>query len=292
MNYALGCDVSHWQGEVNFAKMYDAGARFVFLKASQANWTDGRFAANYAMARKTPLLVGVYHYLDWTAPAVEQARYFAKIVADYPPDLPPVVDYEERKSAPERSKAIAQATAFMAEFENLTGRAMMIYTSPGYWKEFGLGESPFFASRPLWIAHYGVNNPTVPRPWSTWEFWQYTDRGDGRRYGVSSRQIDLNYFNGTEQELFARYGKHEAQQSVGVQQPHPATMVRLRVTVPVLNVRQAPSSSSARVGQLAQGTIVNIEDIHVEGPARVWARHAGGWSAVVYDGNILMREVS
>ena len=38
----------------------------------------------------------------------------------------------------------------------------------------------------------------VPKPWAKteWLLWQFTDNGDGKIYGVESKNIDLNYFNG------------------------------------------------------------------------------------------------
>lgn len=286
MNRASGCDVSHWQGEINFEKMREAGASFVFLKASQATWTDRRFVENYRAARRVGLLVGMYHYLDWSVPAMQQARYFAGLLSDYPPDIEPVVDYEERKNAPSRLAAVSALNIFVQTIEDLAGRVSMIYTSPGYWREYGdTGES--WARYPLWIAHYGAAKPIVPKPWSDWLFWQYTDRGDGKRYGVSSAQIDLNWYNGTVEQLHERYKAND----VIVPQPsQPINAARLQVVVPVLNIRQGPAVSFARIGDLRQGSQVVVEAIKVESARRVWAKHSAGWSAVVYDGNVFMRE--
>jgi hypothetical protein len=44
-------------------------------------------------------------------------------------------------------------------------------------------------------------------PWKsmgkTWTFWQWTSNGDGLAYGAESKSIDLNWFNGTLDELYA-----------------------------------------------------------------------------------------
>ena len=289
-DYTVGCDVSRWQGGIDFARMYQAGARFVFLKASQAIYTDARFIEYYQAARQTPLLIGIYHYLDWTRPAADQARHFAGLINSYPPDLPPVLDYEERNGAPERKSAAQFATEFMFMVENLTGKTMMTYTSPGYWAEYGV-TTAWFADRPLWIAHYGVTRPTVPLPWLLWRFWQYTDRGDGALYGVESKQIDLDYYSGTEQDLLSRYGHSAEPQQPPPQQPPEGNMIRMQVVIPRLNIRNGPAVSFAKTGELHGSDIVSVEAIHVESPTRVWAKHASGWSAVVYDNSMMMREV-
>ncbi len=285
MDRALGCDVSHWQGDVNFDDMRAAGACFVILKASQANWTDRRFAENYQAAKQAGLLVGMYHYLDWSMPAAQQARYFAALVKDYPPDLEPVIDFEERKNAPSRQMAAVALNVFVETIEMLTGKVCMIYTSPGYWNEYG-NPLEVWKKYPLWIAHYGVAKPTVPKPWDNWLFWQYTERGNGKQYGVSSKQIDLNWFNGTAKQLYERYKAND--ESV----LNMDKSIRLQVVVPTLNVRQNPAVSFARVGDLRQGSQVVVEAIKVESASRVWAKHSAGWSAIVYDGNVFMREAT
>lgn len=47
--------------------------------------------------------------------------------------------------------------------------------------------------------------PLIPPIWQDWTYWQFTDDGDGTLFGVESREIDLNYFNGSEAEFLARY---------------------------------------------------------------------------------------
>ncbi|WP_054522187.1 GH25 family lysozyme [Thermanaerothrix daxensis] len=285
---ALGCDVSHWQGEIDFARMKEAGANFVFLKASQAEWTDRRFVVNYQAAKQAGLLVGMYHYLDWTTPADKQARYFAKLIQDYPPDIEPVLDYEERRKAPLQRIAIVAAREFVDIVEENTGRVCMVYTSPGYWHEYG-SDAASWAECPLWIAHYRVSKPIVPAPWKDWLFWQYTDRGDGKQYGVSSAQIDLNWYNGTVDELLARYGRPSPEEQNG--EPARRAPVMLRA-VSRVNIRSGPSTSHAPLGILSSGERIEVIGIKVESAQRVWIRHERGWSAMVYDGLILMQEVS
>jgi hypothetical protein len=47
----------------------------------------------------------------------------------------------------------------------------------------------------LWVADYGVSAPAVPKPWSHWTFWQYTDS-----------PLDEDRFNGTEADLLSYTG--------------------------------------------------------------------------------------
>ena len=53
MTNAIGCDISRWNDAnstpqmVDFEKMKAAGADFVFIKASQANWADEDIIFNW-----------------------------------------------------------------------------------------------------------------------------------------------------------------------------------------------------------------------------------------------------
>jgi len=72
-------------------------------------------------------------------------------------------------------------------------------------------------SHDLWIAHYKVDTlgPEVGYQYFTkaglpkggFRFWQYTDRGDGIAWGCQSKQIDLDYWNGTLTELYDYAGQ-------------------------------------------------------------------------------------
>lgn len=42
----------------------------------------------------------------------------------------------------------------------------------------------------LWLAEYGVGQPQVPAPWTSWTFWQKSDDG-----------LDLDVFNGSAEQL-------------------------------------------------------------------------------------------
>jgi GH25 family lysozyme M1 (1,4-beta-N-acetylmuramidase) len=41
------------------------------------------------------------------------------------------------------------------------------------------------------VAHWGVDEPTLPDPWEDWSIWQYTN--EGRVPGIQGN-VDLNWF--------------------------------------------------------------------------------------------------
>jgi lysozyme len=200
-----GCDISHWDDDlttarkIDFEKMKNGGAHFVFFKATQAKFTDKVFQTSWADA-KGVLPRGVYCYLDYAVSGLEQAKYFVDTVYGKgdDPELPPVCDFESRVNVPQNANA--HLWNWLDYVQQHTGKIPMIYTSPSYWHDFGTPH-PAWKKYGLWIANYMVQAPNVPLPWDSFTFWQYSDKGNGAQYGVESKAIDLDYFNGDETGL-------------------------------------------------------------------------------------------
>ena len=198
----IGTDVSHWQGNIDFRKMKAAGAQFVFMKSSQATWTDQRFVRNWQAAKDAGIFRGAYHFIDWTRTAQQQADHFSNLFAAHGMgDLPPVADFELREGAPSRSLTALFLRVFCERVEANTGRRPIIYTAPYFWREMGNTDA-YWRKYDLWLAHYTTAGaPLSTPPWTAWHFWQYTDRGPGATYGVASASIDLNRWHGTLEQL-------------------------------------------------------------------------------------------
>ncbi len=216
-----GIDISHWQNDkstpqkMNFAKTVQQGAKFVFIKVSERGGIDRDYEYNWKAAKGAGLLRGGYHFLRWDLSGLMQARIFCDVLGDDPGELPPVADYE----APNQGSLYpsnALLEQFLIEVENRIGKRPLIYTSPGFWSTHGRNKvtrtfDQKWSYFPLWIAHYfknfqlGVSQPIIPEPWKsmgkTWTFWQYTANGDGLAYGAESKSIDLNWFNGSLNDL-------------------------------------------------------------------------------------------
>jgi lysozyme len=194
-----GTDISTWQdtelipGEVDFVKMKNAGADFVIFKVSQSTFKDQVFMDSWIDA-KGILPRGGYHWLSWNKTGLEQAKYFCDALSkDMPEILHPVIDFEDRIGVPQNANGhLWNALDYIEDQLHLIG---MIYTSPYYWMEFG-SKDKAWARYPLWIANYYVTKPMIPAPWTNWTMWQYTPKGDGKKYGAESLQIDMDYFNG------------------------------------------------------------------------------------------------
>lgn len=108
-------------------------------------------------------------------------------------ELPPVADFESRSSVPPVPTARIGLQSFLNHVEAVARRVPIIYTAPAYWIEQGSREIKW-KRYPLWIANYNVQAPTVPAPWTSWTFWQYSTTGPGHMFGMESMGLDMDWY--------------------------------------------------------------------------------------------------
>lgn len=218
MNKIILPDVSFYQDNNATARMIDFEAMRlqsfgVFIRAGQNAWVDQDLAENMKRAKEAGLLRGTYWFYDSRVHPVKQAELYISALKGDLGELPLVADFEERYNGP--YKGWKYWYDFLTALQRLApGKRIMIYTAYYYWVEFApsaifnKASLDWFGQFPLWIAGYNTPEPKVPEPWKAqgWEFWQYTDNGDGALYGVESKNIDLNYFRGGMDEFLLKYG--------------------------------------------------------------------------------------
>ena len=209
MAYTLGIDVSRWQDNnstaqrMDFTKSYNNGARFVFIKGSQTNWADEDILFNWKSAKDAGLLRGAYHFLTWDIDPKIQAQYAFSIIKSDPGELPPVCDFEYWGVIP--PNAYDKLWNYLIEMERLCGKKPIIYSNAFFWNQYST-QANVWMNYPLWIASYSdqkymEDNIIRLTPWYEWKFWQYTDKGDGIKFGAESSGLDMNWFNGTLDDL-------------------------------------------------------------------------------------------
>lgn len=201
-----GIDVSRYQGVVNWPEVARAGFAFTYVKASEGLAKADNFDANWQGAKAAGLLRGAYCYLRGDMEPAAQANLFAHVLTGAPLGVPAslepadlclMLDYEDEKHAgPDYP---ARALTFVYQVEKLLGRVPILYTFNDFWRRFRHPEL-VRACPALWIAHYGVQAPTVPADWPTWTFWQQSEQG--RVPGIDAA-VDLDFFNGSLDELVA-----------------------------------------------------------------------------------------
>jgi lysozyme len=196
-----GIDVSYHQHTIDWRRVRKAGVLFAFIRVSDGStFADPMFERNWSKARPTGILRGAYQYFRPDENAVTQADLLIEAIRRDPGELPPVIDVETTggRSPSQIRRAVE---AWIARVRDKLGVEPIIYTGPDFWKTHA-GNADL-TSQPLWVAHYTTGCPTVPAPWKTWTFWQYTERGSVP--GITGH-VDLDVFAGDFKQLedFAR----------------------------------------------------------------------------------------
>jgi len=215
-----GVDVNaRHEDSINWQSVYDAGYRFVFVKATSGDADPQALRNTYLEdqveeAEDEDLAVGVYHfaYAGFGNSATDEAAWFLNEAGDYIREgyLRPALDIEDDEELPEgqrNSSLSAEAlTAWVDEWmdtvEALTGVEPILYVSSSYAKDHLL---PSIEEYDVWIAEWDCTTDGSPKLhgiWDDWAFWQYygpegcgSNEGDDRVPGIDD-DVDLDVFNG------------------------------------------------------------------------------------------------
>jgi GH25 family lysozyme M1 (1,4-beta-N-acetylmuramidase) len=183
-----GADVSRWQHPndkpIDFVKMYKAGMRFVFIKASDTREAADLLAVKYAAmdhhaAQAAGIYTGFYHYAvlpyvtdpegikqDALAQAQKVVWRLASMGGYSDRDLPYALDLENKcvsysssgacqKNAT-RSAVTLWATTFLASVKEKTGKTPILYSYASF-LEGSMTRTPELAQYPLWLAQYAID---------------------------------------------------------------------------------------------------------------------------------------
>lgn len=202
-----GVDVSQWQGAIDWRLMVEQGVKVAGIKVTEgATHVDPRWRENHKWARAYGLKVFPYHfYRNDIDPRVQAANFTAQ-VKSVSWDFPPAGDFEDRKAA---LPTPANVQSFM-EWSN----ADIVYTSPGWWNEF-IGFQVWAGQYRLWVANWEVAKPQLPAGWSAWWGWQHTITDDAAKYGVQSKQLDLDWFHDSADGLLTHWPVDSHALSIG-----------------------------------------------------------------------------
>ena len=184
-----GVDVSMHSGAVDWKAVRGEGHSFAFVKATEGvDLRDSAFAENWQAMKEAGLVRGAYHFYVTEDDPEEQARFYIETVDLEPGDLAPVVDIELMGHGT-RAGLSQRLHRFLDLLEEEYGVKPIVYTSPRFWNQH-LDES--FGHYPLWVAEYEVEQPSLPRGWSTWHVWQWQE--DAQVPGVE-KGADLSRVN-------------------------------------------------------------------------------------------------
>lgn len=192
-----GVDVSHYQGDVDFAKLMGAGMDFAYIKASEGEKTpDDLYATHRKSAEAAGILFGSYHYYVTSEGPDRQSEHFLSVIGDISGQLPPVVDVETPPTGGVTDLA-ADIKTFVATVKDKTGCAPIIYSNKSVWDGYLKLDTDTY---PLWLAEY-ASELSLPASAKDWVFWQYSQTGSAP--GVDGN-VDTDVFNGYLQDLKAR----------------------------------------------------------------------------------------
>ena len=182
-----GVDISKWQHpgnkSIDFSKMYNAGVRFVMIKASDgrdSSDVDARkwLSQDMDAAQAAGLFTGFYHYAylpnstdesSFITEAQTQAQKaiwrLASVGGYTERTLPYALDIENNciqfsgstcKRYASKKLVTLFATTWLNAVKEKTGRAPFLY-SYSQFLENAMVRTDELRNYPLWLAHYGIN---------------------------------------------------------------------------------------------------------------------------------------
>ncbi|MCK4731814.1 MAG: PKD domain-containing protein, partial [Methanophagales archaeon] len=194
-----GIDVSHYQGDIDWSQVYNAGYRFAFAKATEGDHRppqiiDDHFETNMNEGHDAGMLMGAYHFAHPEVnDATDEAQFFVNVADDYLTEgyLRPVLDLESGASLGKTALS-TWVHEWMNTVKSETGIEPIIYVNSNYANNY-LDSS--VSSYELWIAHWTYDPDASPNTgiWNDWDFWQYSDAGSVP--GVNG-DVDMDLFNG------------------------------------------------------------------------------------------------
>lgn len=172
-----GIDVSGWQKVIDFKKVKESGIQIVYIKSSEGlNSVDSYFRRNYKEAKANDLKIGFYHYVTARniEEAEEQAKHFVKTIAGTKPDCKLAMDFE-RFGDLKNSEINKIAKKFLETVKKLTNKEVILYSNT--YSARTVFSSELAKKYDLWVAQYGVKEPSANGKWNNWVGFQYTDKG-------------------------------------------------------------------------------------------------------------------
>lgn len=177
-NIAIGIDVSRWQGDIDWAKVKEAGVEFVYMrlgiqeKYHGERYLDKNFVKYFKDAKAAGLQVGVYFYTCATCKedALEDVKFIYNILTEnnYKPDLPIAFDWESWAGITNQKVSLKDLWESYDVFEGAfkaVGFETCLYQSKNY---LANGCWTNLDSINVWLAQY-YSKPTYEGKFFMWQ---------------------------------------------------------------------------------------------------------------------------
>lgn len=268
MSDVFGIDVSHYQGNIDWAKVKAAGKTFAVLKVQYENGNHGidpTFVANYKGATANGFNVDVYDYFASTtlADPETQARMLVARLDSVKFTGKVWMDLEDKKlkgiSKLAMNTMIQKYTAIIVA----AGYKLGIYCNYDWYKNV-LDVANLKKLYEFWIARYPLadtgayNAASALSPKGYGTGWQYSSKG--KVDGITGN-VDLDVMYSAVAVVVP------SKPVIGVV----GTGKRM-VLASILNIRDGAGATNADIGDLKQGSVVTIDKV-----SNGWGHIKDGW---------------
>lgn len=172
----FGIDVSHWQGDFNFANAKNnEGVEFAIIKAGGGDdglYKDSRFEDNYRKCVECGLPKGAYFYgnAKSVADAKKEAEYFISILSGKKYEYPVFYDVEGKMITDNDRATLTEIGKAFCEIMESAGYWVGIYSSESFFNsEMNDGELTRYSH---WVARWGKSKP-APNSGAETQMWQF-----------------------------------------------------------------------------------------------------------------------
>lgn len=183
-------DVSHWQGQIDWKKVYDSGIRYAYIKSTQGReLLDDCCRENVRAARAAGIRVGVYHFFNTKIPVREQFRWFCANYQEGSMDLRPMLDVETNAGKLNKEQLQDSVRLFMELCEKKFGYRPVIYSYQIFYNRW---LASAFWQETLFLALYREDRAPSTDGKGHAAIWQYSSKG--RVPGIKGN-VDLSKFH-------------------------------------------------------------------------------------------------
>lgn len=186
----LGIDVSHFNGNIDWQALGQAGLIFAIIKAGGSEggkrYKESTFEKNYALAHENGIQLGCYYVngkqCHTAQEGIADAEHFKTLIAGKHFEYPVYMDFEVPTRLTKKGNTDA-AIAFCQTMEK-AGKYVGIYASDisGFKYRLDINRLTAFDK---WVARYG----SAPSYVKSYGMWQWTS--SGVVVGIKGR-VDMN----------------------------------------------------------------------------------------------------
>lgn len=193
-NNLRGIDISHYQGHVDWKRCFrESGPGTadnivsIAIKAQEGDIStpDDCWEKNWKGSKDAGFeFRDAYLFHRPSADPFKSADLFSNLILKagglYTGDS---ISFDFECADAPHTTIVSNALSCLGRIEENLGYEMFVYTANWYARDLIPQGCPL-SNRKLWVAHYGVSDPTLPPTWKEWFWWQYGADGYGSVAGI------------------------------------------------------------------------------------------------------------